>query len=1032
MWLRKYWFLLIISVLGKKFLPAQPGPSSFVHYTTDQGLSSDFIKDIVKDRQGFLWVATLNGLNRFDGHGFRQFLHDPKSPNSLPENFVKEISLAPDGSLWTSSNKGICRIDPGTLDFHRFILPENLDTLENDGTGRVVFDKDGKAWVCGKKGLYRFDTRSDDFEFFPIDEPDAGYYDTHIDPSGRIWLLDRGLLAYFDTKTKKLRRFDMSSPNSPYSGAALLNVEHDQRGKVWIGSWFKGLYWYDEAKDTILDYPDIGNTLARAILPDASAAGKPFLWLGGGLYGLSALYPETGELIEFPPDWKDPYTHNNYLATTLFKDEATGDVWIGTEIGLEHYAPASLRFGRVILPIGEGFNQFSLVSGAVQDNTDPSGNTFFISNWGSGLFKWDRRKNSFQHFHMKNSGLRNNQIFNLLQDKNGFVWTADVGVSRYDPRTGKWRSWPTFSKRLNVDNMIMSCIEDADGGIWFGANTSGLFHYDPTSDKVVEVELPKEAYLEKGRLRIYNMCLDPQGRIWMATTVRPIRFNPRSGKAEVFSVKNIEPHFNHWSDVEVAGNGRLYVSAHDCLVEMDTNCVVLRKFNESNGLKSNQVYQVEEDKQGKIWFNTTYLLHCFDPKTTRFTYYGTADGLFKNTVTDALAKVASGEIFIGFQNAFNFFDPAKLRRNVTPPPVAITSTKVMDKDRRPDIRQSFHFKGLMFKLDRYLKDTVLVVNPGEDIFTIEFAALNFNQPSRNRYAYKLEGFNTDWVQTELNFATYTNLDGGEYLFRVKAANNDGIWNERGAQILVKIIPPITRRWYFQAFLLLLLGLVLLGIWRYRLLQRRRLETFRESLARDLHDEMGSTLSSIRFFSEFAKQKVGNGEAAEATPILQRISQSASDLSDSMQDIIWAMKTKNDQLEDLAARMTEFGLRILEASNVRFKTHVSENFSGKQLTPEQRRNAYLIFKEAVNNAAKYADATEVELFLAMKKGLLLMKITDNGKGFEPGNSPLGGGGGASGGGNGLQNMRKRAEEIKGWVEVNSEIGKGTSVELRVRV
>jgi signal transduction histidine kinase len=151
----------------------------------------------------------------------------------------------------------------------------------------------------------------------------------------------------------------------------------------------------------------------------------------------------------------------------------------------------------------------------------------------------------------------------------------------------------------------------------------------------------------------------------------------------------------------------------------------------------------------------------------------------------------------------------------------------------------------------------------------------------------------------------------------------------------------------------------------------------------------------------------------------------------MQDIIWAMKTKNDQLEDLAARMTEFGLRILEARNVRFKAHVSENFSGKQLSPEQRRNAYLIFKEAVNNAAKYADATEVELFLALKKGLLLMKITDNGKGFDLGSSPLGSQAGSSGG-NGLQNMYKRAEEIKGRVAVISGPGKGTSVELRVKV
>ncbi|MCB0520942.1 MAG: hypothetical protein H6577_11330 [Lewinellaceae bacterium] len=1024
--LRKYLIGLIISILCKTLLPAQPGPSSFVHYTTDQGLSNDYVKDIVKDRQGFLWVATLNGLNRFDGHSFWQFYHDPNSPNSLPENFVKEITLAPDGSLWTSGNKGICRIDPATLEFRRFLLPENKDTLPNDGVGRVVFDETGMGWVSAEKGLYQFDPTNGSIHFFPLEPEYAGYFDTYLDAAGRLWLIEKEQISYFDTKTKKLRRFDTSSPGSPLHGASVMQVRPDQRGKIWIGTWFKGLFWYDAARDSIFDYPDKKNTLARTILPDASAAGKPYLWLGGGEYGLMVLYPETGEEIQFPPDWQDPFTHNNYLAGSLFKDEKTGDVWIGTETGLEHYAPATLRFGRVVVPIGKEFNQFSLMSGAVQDHTDPSGNTFYIALWGSGIFKWNRRENTFRHFHMKNSGLRNNQVFNIIQDKKGFLWSADVGISRYDPRTGKWRSWPCHSDKFNVDNMMMSCIEDLDGGLWFGANTSGLFHYNPRTDKVVEVSLPSEAYNEKGKLRIFNMCLDPQGRIWMATIHHPIRFDPRTGKVEVFSVKNIEPLFNHWSDVVVGQNGLLYVTAHDCLLELDTNCVVLRKFNQENGLRSNQVYQIVADRQGKIWFNTSHLLHCFDPKTGQFTYFGTADGLFKNTITDGLNMTANGEMFVGFQNAFNFFDPARLRKNLTPPPIVITTTKVMDQERRPEIRQSFHFKGLLVKLERYLRDTVLVVNPGEDIFTIEFAALNFNQPERNRYAYKLEGFNDDWVQTSLNFATYTNLDGGEYLFRVKGANNDGIWNETGAQILVKIIPPLSQRWYFRASLILLIGLVFMGIWHYRRQQRRRLEAFRESLARDLHDEMGSTLSSIRFFSEFAKQKVGNGEAAEATPVLQRISQSASDLSESMQDIIWAMKTKNDQLEDLAARMTEFGLRILEAGNVRFKTHVSENFSGKQLTPEQRRNAYLIFKEAVNNAAKYAEATEVELFLGLKKGLLLMRISDNGKGFDT-NAPV-----SSEGGNGLQNMRMRAAEIGGRVEVVSKIGEGTSVELRVRV
>lgn len=1014
-----------MTVVCRLALPAQPGFNSFIHYTTDQGLSNDHVKEITKDSLGFLWLATLNGLNRFDGRTFRQFFHDPNSTNSLPENFVKNITLAPDGSLWTSSNKGICRIDPVSLEFRRILFPENRDTLENDWAGRVVFDREGKGWVCMQDGIYHFDPNSEDYEYYPIELKNAGYFDTFLDSGGRLWLIENGQISYFDTKGKRLRRFDTESPESPLYGAAFLQVKEDQFGKTWIGSWFKALLWYDPVQDSIFDFPDNDNTLARTILPDVSTDGRPLLWIGGGDYGLRVFYPETDESIDFPPDWKDPLRHNNYLAECLFKDDETDDIWIGTETGLEHYAPASIRFGRVILPVSQEFDQFSLVSDAVQDQTDPSGETFFLALWGSGFFKWNRRKGTLQHFHEDNCGLKDNQVFCIIQDRKDNFWMGNDGVSRLNPHTGKWSSWDCISP-TKVNNVIMSCIEDTDGGIWFGGNNSGLFHFNPLKNTVEWVALPTDAYSAKGSLRIFNMNLDERGRIWMATNQRPIRFDPHTGKAEVFSVKNIEKHFNHWSDVHVPGNGLLYVTAHDCMVEMDTTCTALRKFNQENGLRSNQIYRVEGDREGKIWFNTTYLLHCFDPKTGQFTYYGTADGLFKNTISDALTLTANGEMFVGFQNAFNYFDPYRLRRNDEPPPVVITSMKVMNKERRPVIREIFRFNGLFSKSKLYQRDTLLVVYPKEEIFTIEFAALNFNQPSRNRFAYKLEGFNENWIYTDVNFATYTNLDGGEYLLRVKAANNDGVWNEVGTQLKVKVIPPLTERWYFFAMVGTAIGLILWGIWHYRRQQKRRLEKFRESLARDLHDEMGSTLSSIRFFGEYAKTQL-EGNQSQVAAVLQRIVLSASSLSESMQDIVWAMRQNNEQLEDLGARLTEFGLRVFEAKGIVFHIQIQEGFSGKPLSPEIRRNLYLIFKEAVNNTAKYAEATEATLSLSIRKGWLFMKISDNGKGFSKTDST-----GNEGGGNGLHNMRQRANEIKGHLEILTGKNIGTSVEIKVRV
>jgi signal transduction histidine kinase len=617
-------------------------------------------------------------------------------------------------------------------------------------------------------------------------------------------------------------------------------------------------------------------------------------------------------------------------------------------------------------------------------------------------------------------------LFCLVQDAEGRLWMGTDGVSRYDPRTGEWRNWDCFSTKINENVAVMSCLKDAGGGLWFGSNRGGLFRYDPKADRMEEVILPPEAYNDGGRLRIVNMQLDARGRIWMATYHRPMRFDPRSGHVEIFQIKNGKPTDNAWTDVHPAGSGLLYATSGNSLLELDSACAVLRRFDQTNGMRSNEVYLVEEDRLGRLWVNTSHLLHCLDPKTGRFTYYGTDDGLFKNTVTDALVTLPDGEMFIGFQNAFNYFHPTQLQRNTAPPPVAITSMKVMDKERRLTVGKHFRFSRLFSKKNVYSLDTMLVVRPRENIFTIQFAALVFIQPRRNRYAYKLEGFDEDWVYTDRNFATYTNLDGGEYLFRVKAANNDGVWNEKGTELQVKVIPPLTERWYFFVLAGIFCTMILMSVWQYRRRQRRRLEAYRESLARDLHDEMGSTLSSIRFFGEYAKTQL-DGHHPHVAAMLQRIILTAGALSESMQDIVWAMRRNNDQLEDLGVRMTDFGLRIFEARNIAFKTCISEEFSGKFLSPEARRNLYLIFKESVNNAAKYAAATEVQLSLSIKKGWLLMEITDDGVGFTQGDSLSPGNGG-----NGLQSMRKRARDIGGTLEILTEKQRGTTIAVRVRL
>lgn len=1006
---------------------AQPSSAALMHYTTDQGLSNDHVTAIAKDKLGFLWVGTVNGLNRFDGRNFKVFRNKPGDENSIPNNNIIGITLAPDGWLWISTDNGLCKLDPFWLDIERIPLPENTDTLKNDATTPVVFDSKGMAWTTGWNGIYQLDPRTDKPVFFQKTEQNLpGYFGIMVDEKDRLWMINSGLRR-FDPATKTLKLFKGVNPREPFVDASSLSVVQDHTGKIWAGTWFSGIWKYVPELDEFAK-TTFPTTLATQLLPDTTANGRQFIWVGGGNHGLGVYFLDTNQYTEFKPDLRDPYTHNNYLVKIFFKDPSNDDVWMGTEIGLEHYAPTAVRFVRAMIPQANDMGQFSLVSGVVQDNTDPTGQRYFVGVWGTGLYSWNKATGAAERMSSRSTNFTGQGIFNLFQDSKGYLWGCmNNGMSRYNPRTGEWKDYQNFFKDNEKSPLIWCGMEDSKGNVWFGSAREGLYRYNRQADRMEQAFFNAKFANYRGNVGVRQISEDNHGRLWLAGGESSlIRFDPATDESKRFSYEGqVTP--SACGAVEAGDNGRIYAAFHETFVELDSEGKLLRRFTIDNGLKTSRLSFLVEDKQGRIWFNSEYLLHCFDPASGKFSYYGKTDGLFSNTMTDALCVTPAGEIFVGFQNAFNFFNPAQLRINHQPPPVVVTAIRVMNEERelRTQTKIALNIGLFSTNLESVNRDTFITLNPGEDFFEVEFAALNFSQPERNRYAYRLDGFNKDWVYTDRPVATFTNLGGGTYFLHMKAANNDGVWNERGATLEIRVRPPFHGTWWFRILIVLALGGLAFGVVKFRQHQRRRLERFREGLARDLHDEMGSTLSSIRFFSEFANQQVGD-DKPQVTPVLQRISQSASTLGDSMQDIIWAMKNKNDQLEDLAARMTEFGLRLMEARNINFKTHVSDDFLGKHLQPEVRRNIYLIFKEAMNNAAKYAEASEVELFLSIKKGLLLMKISDNGKGFEPGSQH------ADGGGNGLRNMRMRAGDIGGKVEFISKLGEGTRVELRVQV
>lgn len=994
--------ILIISILLLTFLgaSAQPGTISLIHYTTDDGLSHDDVTSILKDREGFMWFGTASGLNRFDGRVFKVYVNDPDDTTSLPENYIHGITEDAEGMLWVSTHGGLCRFDKKTQRFQRIKMPEHADNIPtNEVAERLVIDKKGNGWFGIPGFVVRLNLKTLEMKRFP--NPDNQTTSTRliIDSKGRMWAMVLTALYQFDPQHGTFQYY-FGNIRGVRPGVDIAEVHEDEQGVVWCGSWNLGLYRYNEAKDVFDDYPD-GARISTQLLEDRDEAGRRFFWTAGGADGLFLSYLEENQFYRMPPNPRDPYSHNGFLVKDIYKDSETGIVWFATESGgIEKYDPNAFKFRRGLIPIEKEFNQFGFVSCVLRDKMDPTRQRYWVGIWGTGLFEWNRHLNTFRYLPPAPNRDLNHEVFDIAQDEKGILYVANsTGMTVYNPQTGKRQFFSDFLKYPFVWNKLLSVMVDHAGEVWMGSNYDGLFHYNPANQQINKVPFYDTSEIKKSVGYITALKEDAQHRIWIATHNGVFRWNPQT-KESLFIHNGKLPDRYRSDGLYLGKNGKVWVASTMGLIQLDTSGKFIRQYRFKDGLKSEHIFNVIEDKRGMVWMATTNLLHRLDPQTSKIDHFDKQDGLFGNGQIDGFSLTDEGEIFIGFQNAFNFFDPAKVPFNSKPPKVVLTGLKILNQERPFDPTQ------------------VLRLKPNENVVALEFAALNYSQPNKNQYAYQLEGFDQDWNYTHQPIATYTNLDGGTYTLLVKAANNDGVWSAPMELARLEVIPPFYRTLYF-VILLVLIGMgIMYGFLRYRWRQRLRLQEVRDRIARDLHDDVGSTLSSIRFFSEFARSKVIN---PEVTPILQRINESAATLSESLQDIIWAINSKHDQLDDLVTRMREFGLRTLEARNITFKVIISEDFRTTRLNIGQRRNIYLIFKEAINNAAKYAQCSEVQLSLKLSKNKLEMRITDNGIGFDTMQIISG---------NGLFNMKKRALEIGGTLQIIAAMNQGTHIELDV--
>ena len=452
--------------------------------------------------------------------------------------------------------------------------------------------------------------------------------------------------------------------------------------------------------------------------------------------------------------------------------------------------------------------------------------------------------------------------------------------------------------------------------------------------------------------------------------------------------------------------GMLWVGTASGLNAFNRHTREFQHYSIAAGLASDYIRSIVGDDRGNLWLGTSKGVTRFNPTSGSIKNYDSRNGLQGEEFSSGCLRTADGKLLLGGPGGINLFDPDSILDNPHPPHIVITSFQIFGKP--------VHSSQAM------LTDGFIRLSYKEDFFSFVFSALDFANPQKNTYAYIMEGFDRGWILAGTRrYASYTNLDPGSYVFRVRGSNKDGVWNDEGAAVRLFIDPPFWQTWWFRTLTVVAIASILLAIHNYRVARLLEIERMRIRIASDLHDDIGSSLSGIALVTDLVRKSLASQLPQQNQ--LMDVARAARTTADSLRDIVWIISPEHDRLDDIILRMKDSATKLLSGTEYTF--HCGTDSLGSSLSMEFRRNVLLLYKEALNNIAKYAKATQVDILIGEENGMLLLEIRDNGMGFDIDHVQKG---------NGLNNMKLRAEKIGGRIEIRSAPSHGTSINLKVKI
>lgn len=1015
---------------------AQEGDIRFQRLSTPQGLSQSSVFSITQDHKGFLWFATQDGINKYDGYSFTHFEHEDNDSTSLSDNYVNVLLEDHTGTLWAGTRGGgLDRFLPATGRFARYRSdPHDTHSLNNDEVRCLYEDRSGILWIGTTGGLDRYDRSTNSFVQYVHDVSDKNSISAGLvqcifeDRNDNFWVGMLGALALLDRSTGKF-----STVRLPVPGILCNWLAQDDDGNLWVAMQ-NGVYlyrtgvWTPASEKISLRSPII----ARVLLKGRNGS----IWFGAD-NGLNRYDPRSGIVNTYVNDPANPLSLNGNSVLSLFEDRQ-GILWVGTYDGIGKYAPVQFKFRHVRCATdqtpGGGWNKIRSFC------EDASGKIWVATQ--DGLMTYDRRTNvlsriSNDSWYTPSNNLR--LLWSVLADRTGprqAIWVGTNGQGLIRLVQGKSGEYTKYLPRPGDPNSLSgpsptALCETRDGTLWVGTLWEGLNRFNRSTGTFTRfVNDPANPRSISGN-EIWTICEDRQGFLWIGTAGEGLnRLDVAHG---VFTRYRHDPNDQRsLSDDKVTGivedtAGTLWIGTYTGLNRFDPQTGSFGHIIARDGLPNNVIYGIVDDRSGRLWLSTNDGLSRFDVATRNFRNYDAGDGLQSNEFNHGAAfRCRDGEILFGGVNGFNVFSPADLIEDANIPTVVLTDFKVFNKSVGP-------FAGDR-RLTTNINDAdVLRLSYKDAVLTFDFAALEFTNPEKNRYAYRMDGFDKDWVMSgSKREATYTNLDPGRYEFRVKAANGDGVWNEKGASIAIVISPPYWETWWFRSVAILMFLSIGPFIYYRRVTTLKKKQSLQEEFSRrliesqeaerkrvsaELHDSIGQDLLVI-------KNKLLLGLQAGL-----QTKESSKDFEEAVDHVSNSIKHVREISRNLRpVQLDQIGLTAaLEsaietaADSAQLQSTVQIDNIDNLLTKEEEINIFRIVQESLNNILKHSQATELKVTLAGTKKTIALEIEDNGRGISASRYRQ-----RHGDGLGLSSMSERARILGGTLRIDSAGGKGTRV------